>query len=81
MRVARGGGFSAKFRVGGRGVPPQFQNGTVGKTNFCENDTLGKTNFSIRSAQKGRFLDKSCQIFAFSGQNFFNLVFLQKLPN
>ena len=63
------GGFSTKFRVGR--CHPQFQN-----------VTLGYTNFPIKSALRWRFLDKTCQIFAFSGPKFKkSLFFLQKLPN
>ena len=39
--------------------------GTVGWTNLCKNDTLGS---SINSALSWRFLDKTCQNFAFSGR-------------
>ena len=46
---------------------PKFQYDTVGWTSFGENDTLGYTDFYIKSAMNWRFLDKTCQNFAFFG--------------
>ena len=75
-----GGGLSAKFRVGMCRL--QFQNGTLARPILVKMIPLARITSLLEDflleELKGRFVDKSCQIFAFSGQNFFLIWFFYR---